>query len=131
VTVNPRELRQALRCEKTGPWAFAAGQRESFMRSSKPIFDSAEMLTAAANGRGGRQNKAVIDRRLPLPGAATWEVTLSARKAVPCVRWPVTSINAHYSQAQGCVCTALQLGGDVEQPWLMSKFDVVHKTGNT
>jgi len=27
---------------------------------------------------------------------------------------------AVYSQAQGCVCTALQLGGDVEQPWLMS-----------
>jgi len=24
------------------------------------------------------------------------------------------------SQAQGCVCTALQLGGDVEQPWLMA-----------
>jgi len=36
-----------------------------------------------------------------------------------------------YSQAQGCVCTALQLGGDVEQPWLMSKYDVIHKTGNT
>ena len=32
-----------------------------------------------------------------------------------------------YSQAQGCVCAALQLGGDVEQPWLMSKYDVVHK----
>ena len=35
-----------------------------------------------------------------------------------------------YSQAQGCVCTALQLGGDVEQPWLMSKYDVIHKTGS-
>jgi len=23
-----------------------------------------------------------------------------------------------YSQAQGCVFTALELGGDVEQPWL-------------
>jgi len=34
-----------------------------------------------------------------------------------------------YSQAQGCVCTALQLGGDVEQPWLMSKYDVIRKTG--
>jgi len=36
-----------------------------------------------------------------------------------------------YSQAQGCVCTALQLGGDVEQPWIMSKYDVTHKTGGT
>jgi len=25
----------------------------------------------------------------------------------------------------------LQLGGDVEQPWLMSKNDVIDKTGNT
>ena len=36
-----------------------------------------------------------------------------------------------YSQAQGCVCTALPLGGDVEQPRLMSKYDVIHKTGST
>jgi len=36
-----------------------------------------------------------------------------------------------YSQAQGCVCTALRQGGDVEQPWLMSKYDVIHKTGST
>jgi len=26
-----------------------------------------------------------------------------------------------------CVCTALQLGGDVEQPWHMSKYDVIRK----
>ena len=36
-----------------------------------------------------------------------------------------------YSQAQGCVCTALQLVGDVEQPWLMSTYDVFNKTGST
>ena len=36
-----------------------------------------------------------------------------------------------YSQAQGCVCTALQLGGEVEQPWLMSNYDAIHKTGST
>jgi len=36
-----------------------------------------------------------------------------------------------YSQAQGCVCAALQLGGDVDQPWLMSKHDVIYKTGST
>ena len=29
------------------------------------------------------------------PGVATWEVTLSARKVVPCVRWPATGIAAH------------------------------------
>jgi len=29
------------------------------------------------------------------------------------------------------VCTALQLGGDVEQSWLMSKYDVIYKTGST
>jgi len=67
------------------------------------------------------------------PGVATWEVNLSARKVVPRVRWPATGITAHIfcSQAQGCVCIALQLGGDVDQPWLMSKYDVIHKTGNT
>ena len=67
------------------------------------------------------------------PGAATWDVTLSARKVVPCVRWPTTGIllRTVYSQAQGCMCTAFQLGGDVEQPWLMSKYDVIHKTGIT
>jgi len=36
-------------------------------------------------------NKAVIDRKL-LPGVATREVTLSARKVVPCVRWPATAL---------------------------------------
>ena len=29
------------------------------------------------------------------PGVAVWEVTLSARKVVPCVRWPATRITAH------------------------------------
>jgi len=29
------------------------------------------------------------------------------------------------------MCTALELGGDVEQPWLMSKYDVIRKTGTT
>jgi len=27
----------------------------------------------------------------------------------------------------GCLCAALQLGGDVEQPWLMRRYDVIHK----
>ena len=39
-------------------------------------------------------NKAFIDRRFR-PSLATWEVTLSARKVVPCVRWPATGITAH------------------------------------
>ena len=29
------------------------------------------------------------------------------------------------------MCAALQLCGDVEQPWLMSKHDVIRKTGST
>ena len=29
------------------------------------------------------------------------------------------------------MCTALQLGGDIEQPRLLSKYDVIHKTGST
>jgi len=29
------------------------------------------------------------------PGLATWEVTSSARKVVPCVRWPATYITAY------------------------------------
>jgi len=35
-----------------------------------------------------------------------------------------------YSQAQDCVCTALQLGGDIKQSWFMIKYDVIHKTGS-
>jgi len=29
------------------------------------------------------------------------------------------------------VCTMLQLGGDVEQPWRVSKYNVIYKTANT
>ena len=36
-----------------------------------------------------------------------------------------------HNQAQGCMCTALQLGSDVEQSWLVSKYDIIHKTGST
>jgi len=43
----------------------------------------------------------------------------------------VVLLRTVYSKARGRVCTALQLGGDVEQPWLMSKYDVIHKTGST
>jgi len=35
-----------------------------------------------------------------------------------------------YSQTQGCVSTAIQLGGDVEQPWLMSKYDNNNNNNN-
>ena len=41
------------------------------------------------------RNKAATDSA---PGVATWEVTLSARKVVPCVRWPATGITAHSLQ---------------------------------
>ena len=52
---------------------------------------------------------------------------------VPCVCYSLQLVllRTVYSQAKGCVCTALQLGGDVEHPWLMSKYDVIHKTGST
>jgi len=40
-------------------------------------------------------------------------------------------LRTDYSQALGCVCTALQLGGDVEVPWLMRKYGVIHQTGIT
>jgi len=39
------------------------------------------------------RNNAAIDRRLR-PGVATWEVTLSARKVVPCVRWSATDAHS-------------------------------------
>jgi len=39
-------------------------------------------------------NKAVIDRRLR-PRAATWEVTLSARKVVPSIRFHAAGNTAH------------------------------------
>ena len=45
--------------------------------------------------------------------------------------WQLVLLRRVYSQAQGCVFTALQLGGDVEQPWLTNKYDVIHKTGST
>ena len=51
-------------------------------------------------------------------------ITSSARKVVPCVRWPDTGNTAH-------MCTGLQVGGDIKQPWLMSKYDVIHKTRST
>ena len=71
-------------------------------------------FTCASNSR----NKAVVDRRLRPPGVATREVTLSARKVVPraSVGLQQVLLRTVYSQAQGFVCAALQLGGDVEQP---------------
>ena len=69
----------------------------------------------------------------PPPRLATWEVTLNARKVVhtASVGLRLVLVRTVYSQAQGCVCTVLQLGGDVEQPWPMSKYGVIHKTGST
>ena len=73
-------------------------------------------------------NKAVIDRRL-CPRCCHLESYFKRLKSSPvsplACSWYYCTV---YSQAQGCVCTALQLGGDVEQPWLMSKYDVIHKT---
>ena len=68
------------------------------------------------------------------PGVATWEVTLSAQKQAQSpasVGLQLVLLRTVYSQSQGCVWAAHQLGGDVEQPWLMSKYDVIRKTGST
>jgi len=70
------------------------------------------------NQQGSHRPPQTLPPLLP-PG----EVTLSSRKVVA-VRASVglqpVLLRAVYSQAQGCVCTALQLGGDVEQPRLMT-----------
>jgi len=95
-------------------------------------------------------------------GVATWEVTLSTRKVVPCVRWPASGITVQFIARPKAACELCfsydtirdailtcarkptwvsltyrtetttkkvekQLGGDVQQPWLMSKYDVIHK----
>ena len=45
--------------------------------------------------------------------------------------------SAHFTAKPKAACAlrfswaATQLGGDVEQPWLMSKYDVIHKSGST
>jgi len=66
------------------------------------------------------------------PGVATKEVTLSAREVVPVsAGQQLVLLRTDYSQTQGCVCTALPVVGDVMQPWLMSKYDVINKTGST
>jgi len=48
------------------------------------------------------------------PGVSTSEVTISAIKVVP-YGLQLVLLRKRYSQAQGCVCTALYLSGDVEQ----------------
>ena len=53
------------------------------------------------------------------------------QEVAPCVRClQRVFLRAVYSQAQGCVWAAPQLGGDVEQPWLVCRYDVIHKTGS-
>ena len=70
-------------------------------------------------------NKAVVDRRLR-PRCCHLESYIKRPISSP-VRLQLALLHTFYSQAQGCVCTALQLGGDVEQSWLTSKYDVIHK----
>ena len=67
------------------------------------------------------------------PVAATCEVTLNAQKVLShaSVGLQLVLLCTVYSQARGCVCTSLQLGGNVERPWVMSNNDSIHKTGST
>jgi len=60
-------------------------------------------LTVACN-----DSKAVINRRLRPRCCHLGKVVVLQ----------LVLLRTVYSQAQGCVCAALQLGGDVEQPWL-------------
>jgi len=73
-------------------------------------------------------NKAVIDRTLS-PLCCNLGSYFKRPKSSPACK--LVLLRTVYSQAQGYVCTALQLGGDVEQPWIMSKYDVIYKTGST
>ena len=96
-------------------WSFQSHYFGSFtVHAVTIVIWAIEVLIPTKQGRHRPQTP-------PRPRVATWEVV------------PYTSVGLQlgllctlYSQAQGCVCTALQLGGDVEQPWLMSKYDVIH-----
>jgi len=65
------------------------------------------------------------------PGVATWDVTLSTKSSpkhpLAC-NWYYC---AQFIAKPKAVCALFQLGGDVKQPWLMSKYDIIHKTGST
>jgi len=66
-----------------------------------------------------KHDKAVIDRRLR-PRCCHTGSYFKRPKSSPvsplACNWYYCAV---YSLAQGCVCAALQLGGDVAQPWLM------------
>jgi len=110
---NPMREFSAVRGQN---WSFRSHYFGSFtVHALTIVIWAIEVLIPTKQGRHRPQTPP------PAPGVATWEVV------------PYTSVGLQlvllctlYSQAQGCVCTALQLGGDVEQPWLMSKYDVNH-----
>jgi len=81
-----------------------------------------------------RHYKAVIDRRLRPRcchlGISYFKLSYARKVARASVGLQLVYLRTVYSQAQGCVCTALQMGGD-EQPWFTSKYDVIHETGST
>ena len=77
-------------------------------------------------------NKAVVDRRLRPrcchPVSYFKRPKSSPVRPLACNRYCSAQLIAKPKAA----CAArLQLGGDVEQPWLISKHDVIHKTGST
>jgi len=65
-------------------------------------------------------NKAVVHRRLRCRFCHLSSY-FKRPKNIPVRPLACSGITANASQTQGCVCTALQLGGDVEQPRFMSK----------
>ena len=61
------------------------------------------------------------------PSVASCEVTLSARKVVPCVRWPAAGITTHSALAMPRAACALRFSWAATS----SNVGVIHKTGST
>ena len=84
-------------------------------RNATRVRPNVAYACCAVKRRYGIDNKVVIDRRLR-PRCCH---LIQLRQVVPCVRClQRVFLRAIYSQAQGCVWAAPQLGGDVEQPCL-------------
>ena len=68
------------------------------MRRDKRTESDRKFQIAVAAAQKQREPKMKQDShrpQTPPPGAATWEVTLSAWKVGPCVRRPASGITAH------------------------------------
>ena len=122
--ILPRALNPAL----SDAYRFATERRECCVgRTAEISADPAAPLCLPATYSRRRRrtvndNKAVTDRRLR-PRCCNLGSYFKRPKSSPvrplACNWYYCA-GTVYSQVQGCVCIALQLGGDVEQPWLMT-----------